>query len=130
MSGIVFYIPGNYKKTKSPVLLKAIADLSDDWRVYVAHKVNIGIPKSTPIYATQGKPLKPSRVTRDVLVKAVDKSDKVLPVPGDYYETDERDGYVRRAMTVVSFERWVTPDTFDTDMKDIFNIFTRLLALK
>lgn len=113
-------------RTKGSVLLRALQSLSDAWSVDVVHKIKTDSHKSTPQYEVFRSEA-PSEVSLESLQNNIADSDRSLPQPGDTWKNGNP---ILSAVTILSIEKEVVPDCFDKDMREIFNIFLRLHALR
>lgn len=113
-------------RTKGTVFLRCVQGLSDDWSVDVTHKIKTGYEKSTPHYKVF-RSLIPSKSSLDSIHQALIDSDQSLPGLGDVFE-DNGLG-INGRITVFSLEKETNPGSFDRDVKEIFDIFLRMIEL-
>lgn len=116
-----------HARTKGNVLIKAIHGLSDRWGVEAVHKISSDAPGSLPHYDLF-RNQKPSKATLDTIKKSLEDSDQNLPRKGDICKISGNP--ILWAVTIFTVEKHTDPSMFDTDMKEIFDIFLRLHALR
>jgi len=120
------------RKKKSTLFISMLQALGSsgwfgDWTVYVVNKTLTDCPDNTPKYRTF-KEFRPSKVTADLIQKAVAASDQQLLRRGDPYPVDGNP--VIWDVTVFQVSKWTTPSEFDDDVKLSFDLFFKALSLR
>lgn len=116
-----------HKRTKGSVLMRCIQNLSDEWAVEAVHKIKSDSVESVPRYKVF-RSGEPSVVTLNSIQQAIADSDQNLPRKGDICEISGNP--IIWAVTILIIEKPISPETFDQDLKEIFDIFLRLHALR
>jgi hypothetical protein len=111
-------------KRKSTQLLNILSGFSDDWSVEIQHKTKTDCVDSVPNYNTF-RAFKPSGLTADIIRNAIDDSDSSLPEKGTPY--CRTGNPILWSVTIFVVVKPVTVETFDADVKKIFDVFFRLL---
>jgi hypothetical protein len=105
----------------------AIHSLKDSWDIEAVHKISSDAPGSLPhydVFRTQ----KPSMTTLDTIKQSLKDADRALPQKGDICKISGNP--ILWAVSIFSIEKETDPTTFDVDVKEIFDIFLRLHALR
>ena len=114
-------------KTKGSKLIQVIHSLDDTWELGSVHKIKSEVHNSTPHYDPQPFFI-PSVATIDAIKNSIIISDLNLPALGDiYYKTGNP---VQSRITIFSIEKETDPDTFDDDIKEIFDVFMKVHTLR
>ncbi len=111
---------------KSQVFLNLITGMGADWNVSPYHKIHTSYWQSTPIYE-KGKSEPANQVTVSSIKANLNNSDNNRRKPGTFMDDGDE---VISCVTTLTAEKYVTPDTFDQDIKDVFNLFLKLLSLR
>lgn len=116
-----------YPIKKGSVLLREIKNLNDDWSVSVVHKISSDAPGSLPHYKTF-RWQKPSNTSLDSIKQNLMDSDQALPRKGDICTMSGNP--ILWAVTIFTIDKPTVPSSFDVDVKEIFDVFLKLHALK
>jgi hypothetical protein len=114
-------------KRRSKPLISIISNFTDDWSVEIVRKTKTDCKDSVPRYETF-RAFKPSTVTPDDLRQALVDSDRTLLQRGDPYPGSGNP--VLWSVSVFSVWKTITLDSFDADVKKVFDVFFRLLSCR
>jgi hypothetical protein len=113
-------------KSMGQKLTKIISVLNNNWEAGATHKVKTECHESVPHYDPQPF-ISVSVLTVDAVKTAIENSDWALPALGDTYHRTGNP--VKSRITVYSIEKPTDPSMFDNDVKEIFDVFTKVLTV-
>jgi len=113
--------------SKSAEFINILKSFGDEWEVSIIHKTKVGQQDTIPRYKEFEKAV-PSTVTAKYLQDTIKESDNFLLHRGDSYPDDGSP--VIWSVTVFTIGKETEVNTFDDDVRKVFELFMKALNLK
>ncbi len=120
----MLWLHESLRPKKAEHFLKILSGLTSDWIVEISQKIKTNFQDNTPKYHQAVKPINASSATAEAIKTAIKNSDVQLPKRGDDYDSEP----VLNAITMVSVLKETTVQTFDSDIKNVFELFFKVLG--
>ena len=109
---------------KAEHFLKILNGLTSDWIVEISQKIKTNFQDNTPKYHQAVQPINATTATVAAIKTSIKNSDTQLPKRGDDYDSEP----VLNAITMVSVLKETNVHTFDSDVKNVFELFFKVLG--
>jgi len=113
--------------SRSTKFISILKNFGDEWEIGIHHKTKVDHEKTIPRYK-EFETTKPSIVTAKYLHKTIKESDNFLYYPGDLHDNDGHP--VLWDVTVFTVRKETNVNTFDDDIRKVFELFIKALSLK